>query len=348
MRSNNNQLVSIQYLRGVAALMVVMHHARNPVDWLFNPLVGYEAFAWGVDIFFVISGFIMFFVARGENHADFLGRRVIRVVPLYWLATISFLALNTNFHIWWIGMDGFSCVAQSLLFIPHYNLHKPDYIYPYLIAGWTLNYEMLFYLIFFIGLMARRPLLVPTITILFLFFIGLVFNPEWVVLKAYTDPVLLEFLCGVWVAWAYAKWGVGRTTPLVIVFGFITLFAFPFLGAGKLNIVGQIISSALIVSGALFLGGRVPNSKILSLLGDSSYSIYLTHSFISLPMSSVIWRKLPLEGWAQLVGWIVFVLVVSSVIGIAVHWYIEKPAIRLLRSKWENFINNWRINKAAG
>lgn len=347
MGSSNNQLLSIQYLRAIAALMVVIHHARNPKEWLFNPLDGYSAFAWGVDIFFVISGFIMYVAARNENHVDFLGRRVIRVVPLYWFATLALLALNTNFHIWWVGVDGLTHVAQSLFFIPHYNLAKPDHIWPYLIPGWTLNYEMLFYLIFFIGLLAKRPLFLTTFTILSLFVIGLVFNPEQVVLKAYTKPILLEFLCGVWIAWAYTKGLFNRTTPLIMIIGFTLLFVLPFLNAGELTIFGRIIASSLIVSGALFLVRHLPDFKLLHLLGDASYSIYLTHTFISLRYSYKLWPHVPLEGWMQFIGWIISVLVVSSVVGILVHLYIEKPALKLARSKWEFFMKNRREKKAA-
>lgn len=343
MGTNKSQLVSIQYLRAIAALMVVIHHARNPTEWLFNPLDGYNAFAWGVDIFFVISGFIMFVAARKENHVDFLGRRLIRVVPLYWLATFALLALKTNLHIWWVGLDGFAHVAQSVFFIPHYDLGNPGQIWPYLIPGWTLNYEILFYLIFFIGLLIKRPLFVPTLVILLLFSVGLVFNPEQVVLKAYTNPILLEFLCGVWIAWAYTKGVFNKTAPLVIVIGFAALFLLPFVNAGELTIAGRIFASALVISGALLLGEHLPHSKLMHLLGDASYSIYLTHTFISLRFSSKIWQKVPLEGWMQFSGWILLVLIASSIVGIVVHLYIEKPILRLLRSKWEVILKPGRL-----
>ncbi len=343
MRSNINQLISIQYLRAIATLMVVLHHARNPQKWLFNPLEGYGAFAWGVDIFFVISGFIMFVAARNENHVDFLGRRIIRVAPLYWLATLAFLALNTHFHIWRIGVEGFTHVAQSLFFIPHYNLDHPDQIWPYLIPGWTLNYEMLFYLIFFVGLLVRHPLIVTTTTILALFVMGLAFNPDQVVLKAYTKPILLEFLCGVWIAWAYTKGFFNRTAPVVIVIGFAMLFVLPFFNAGELTIVGRIIASSLVITGALLLGGYLPNFKLLNLLGDASYSIYLTHTAISLGVASRLWQHVPIEGWTQFVGWVIVALVFSSIVGVLVHLYVEKPALRWLRGKWERFLSNKRL-----
>jgi len=197
MNDNRGQLISIQYSRALAALMVVLHHARNPENWLSNPLEGYSAFAWGADIFFVISGFIMYVAARNENHVDFLGRRIIRVVPLYWGATFALLAINTHYHIWLIDSGDFSHLINSLFFIPHYSPYHPDRVWPYLIQGWTLDYEMLFYLIFFFGLMIQRTLIVSNIAILSLFCLGILIEPQSAILKAYTKPILLEFLLGV-------------------------------------------------------------------------------------------------------------------------------------------------------
>ena len=191
MNANREQLISIQYLRALAALMVVLHHAITQNDWLYNPIEGYYAFAWGADIFFVISGFIMYVAARNENHADFLGRRIIRVVPLYWGATFALLAINTHFHIWGINSGDFSHLIKSLFFIPDYSPYHPDMLWPYLIQGWTLNYEMLFYLIFFFGLMVKRTLIVSNIAILSLFCLGILIEPQDAILKAYTKPILL-------------------------------------------------------------------------------------------------------------------------------------------------------------
>lgn len=347
MGTNKNQLISIQYLRAIAALMVVLHHARNPREWLFNPLEGSNAFACGVDIFFVISGFIMYVAARNENHVDFLGRRVIRVVPLYWIATFSFLAIQTKFHIWLVDLDKLIQVVQSLLFIPHYHPNSTEHIWPYLIPGWTLNYEMLFYFIFFIGLLLNRPLLVSSLAICSLFSIGIFLNPEAAALKAYTRPILLEFLCGLWIAWAYTKGVFNGFVPLVIIVGFVILLSLPLIDTGQFAIAIRILASSMIIAGALLLGNQIQHFKLLNLLGDASYSIYLTHTVISLGVSRRIWRQVPIDGWAQFVGWIMLALVVSSIVGVFVHLYIEKPVLRWLRSKWEDFLSKRCSNNTS-
>ena len=76
---DRQSFASVQYLRAVAALLVVLHHARSPKPWLFNPLEDFMGGTTGVDIFFVISGFIMFTAARSEQVGTFVWRRLVRV-----------------------------------------------------------------------------------------------------------------------------------------------------------------------------------------------------------------------------------------------------------------------------
>ena len=348
MATDRRQLISIQYLRAVAALMVVLYHATTTRDWLFDPLEGYVAFAWGVHIFFVISGFIMYVAARKENHIHFLGRRIIRILPLYWLATLALLAVNTGFHVWLINSAEFFHLIESLFFIPHSNPDIPGHVWPYLVPGWTLDYEMLFYLIFFLGLLVKRPLAVTTFVIFLFFFIGEFFNPETVMLKTYTKPVLLEFLCGMWIAHAYTKGLFKKNIPLIIIIGFSVLFLLPLLGVGKPPVAGIILASSMIVAGALSSGRMASRFKILHLLGDASYSIYLTHTFISLSLAALIWRPVPVDGWIQFGGWVILTLVLSSLVGIIVYLYCERPMIKWLRLRWEIISIHRRADKTNG
>ena len=118
-RSSKRQYDAIQYLRALAALFVVFHHSRNPEPWLFNPIPQLDVGQSGVDIFFVISGFIMYSAARAEAPWEFIVRRAVRIVPMYWLATFFLVILNVvhdNFHRWDIKH-----VFYSIFFIPHYK-----------------------------------------------------------------------------------------------------------------------------------------------------------------------------------------------------------------------------------
>lgn len=330
-RYKMNQLVTIQYLRAVAALMVVIHHARNPAVWLFNPLENYDAFSYGVDVFFVISGFIMFVAARDEACYDFLKKRVIRVAPLYWIATVLFVVISTRLNPWPILFENFGHIMKSLLFIPHFSPSVPEKIWPYLIPGWTLNYEMFFYLIFFCGLVVKKPIVVTNFVIGMLFLMGCLMHFEGAFFATYTDPIMLEFLAGIWIGYLHTRFKLSGWFGFSIIFGFLGLFLLPIIGNGYA--VERLLYSSFIVLGAVSVCNISPYNNILNILGNASYSIYLTHGVISLGVSSRLWRLMPVEGWLQFLGWIFFSLFISAAVGVLFHIYIEKPLLDWLLSK---------------
>lgn len=330
-RYEMNQLVTIQYLRAVAALMVVIHHARNPAVWLFNPLESYDAFSYGVDVFFVISGFIMFVAARDEAYYDFLRKRVIRVAPLYWVATILFVVISTRFNPWHAIFEDFGRIVKSLLFIPHFNPNAPDKIWPYLIPGWTLNYEMFFYLIFFCGLVVKKPVFVTNLVIGILFVMGCVVHFDGPLFVTYTDPIMLEFLAGIWIGYLHTRFKLSGWFGFSLILGFFGLFLLPFISNGYA--IERLLCSFFVVLGAVSICGIAPYCKVFNILGNASYSIYLTHAVISLGISSRLWRLMPVEGWLQFLGWIIFSLFTSSIIGVLFHIYVEKPLLDWLLSK---------------
>ncbi|MEG8039988.1 acyltransferase [Sphingomonas sp. LR60] len=157
------QFDNIQYLRAVAALMVVFHHARNPLAGGFNPLLGYTIGEAGVDIFFVISGFIMLTIGVKEQVGTFISRRLVRIYPLYWIACFLtlFVLIASKKENLFVGH-----VIKSFLLIPYYNPIHGGEIWPILVPGWTLSYELFFYGIFAIGLVAKKPLIVPLFLLL--------------------------------------------------------------------------------------------------------------------------------------------------------------------------------------
>jgi exopolysaccharide production protein ExoZ len=318
------KLQSIQYLRAVAALMVVIHHARNPRPGLFDPLAGYNALQTGVDIFFVISGFIMFTAARDERPLDFLRRRVVRVAPLYWLATLitlPFVMANHGLH-----LDGSLLVrlAKSFLFIPSFSPEHPGEVWPVLVVGWTLNYEMFFYAVFALGLARCLPLVVAPI-LLSLVALGLIFpstNPLW---TSYTSPQLLEFLAGVGLAAARERLEV-RGLWLLIPVGFAGLLAHPAGFAGGL-VCGA--AAVMIVAGAasLDLRGAAPDLPWLRLLGDASYSIYL-FQVVAIGVTAAVVMRLPIGGEARF-GFLILGCTTASVgLGLLTHVCLERPLLR--------------------
>jgi exopolysaccharide production protein ExoZ len=307
------KLLTIQYLRAVAALAVVVYHATARAGW---PIVVGAA---GVDVFFVISGFIMWTVTeRPTTPGGFLSHRLIRIVPLYWLAT--FVAALTS-H------PDLIRLTAALLFIPW---RAPDgHVWPVLVQGWTLQYEMFFYLLFAAGLALPRrgQLMALSIALIGLSLASLVLHGDNPLARTYTDPILLEFLAGVWLS---ALWRSGRLPiaagPLLLALG---VAGFAAAGIARLDPQGWIrlvvwgLPAWLMVAGALALEKQAPKSRTGLALGDGSYSIYLFHTLVV----GAVWR-LPLG--AALVP---AAILASAVSGVLLFRFLEAPLTRRLRGK---------------
>jgi exopolysaccharide production protein ExoZ len=159
----------LQALRAIAAWLVVADHALLDVtrSELRSPAthIAWASGNMGVYVFFTISGFIMVHICwddfgRRGAAANFLRRRITRIVPLYWLATIAALAFHkvSATH---GAHAGWSELVRSLLFMPY---RDEDHGWtPILPQGWTLNYEMMFYAIFAVALAFRRQVGLPAI-----------------------------------------------------------------------------------------------------------------------------------------------------------------------------------------
>lgn len=311
-------IVWIQYLRGVAALMVVLYHARNEVPWLYNPMAGVHFGAAGVDIFFVISGFIMFTAAPDEPILQFYIRRIIRIVPLYWFAT-AIMATNDLAD----GNLTLSALVKSLLFIPYANPTANGAVWPILVPGWTLNYEMFFYFLFGLSLLTRKPAWVLTMAICGLVGLGAAGWSYGAIGQTYTSALLLEFLAGVWLGVAYARFDFRALAPLLPV-GLAILVGSDWLAWPKLFEV--MIPATAIVAGALGLEARGwgRTNRLWLRIGDASYSIYIFHTIIIAAILR-LYQHLPITGIAQFAGLLIVTMIASVGSGLVIHKVIEKP-----------------------
>lgn len=320
-------LVSIQVLRAVACLMVLVHHARNPRPGMFDPMVGWN-FTTGVDIFFVISGFIMYAAARHEAPAEFMRRRAIRIAPLYWIATLTWVA--------WLAfrdlpMPDAAHLWLSLGLVPHASPGHPNTVWPVLVPGWTLTFEMGFYALFAVGLAVRRVVAVTTAAIVALVAAGFILEPSDTVLRAFTGPILLAFLGGVLIAWAHARRAAlfAHAWPLLIAGAAgLLVHATPWIDLPKAAVVA---ASAAVVAGALAFEPhlRARRWRVMEALGDASYAIYLFHTLV---LAIVMWlgRSLPLEGWPQFLTLMALGVSLSTLAGVAVHRWLERPMLKVL------------------
>ncbi|MGI9434862.1 MAG: acyltransferase family protein, partial [Geminicoccaceae bacterium] len=192
--------LSIQYLRALAAMAVIWCHTYVQL----GEMTGSTTESWfngrsGVDLFFVVSGFIIWLTTydRRIGPIEFWRLRMIRIVPLYWLATFAFVILLFSAPSLFdrLHLD-FGHVVRSLMFIPHFDPFQPDLIYPLLEVGWTLNFEMFFYAVFGLCLVFRPAGRILAIGMVFavLLVIGALLNLEHAVFITYSDPLLLEFI----------------------------------------------------------------------------------------------------------------------------------------------------------
>lgn len=327
-----HDLVSIQYLRAVAAIAVLIFHAADRMGWRFG--VG----AAGVDIFFVISGFIMWVIGsrRSPTPATFLLRRAERIVPLYWLVTLALAGT------WLVAPRLFPHlqptprhVVLSLLFVPHAD--PSGLIAPLVEPGWTLTYEVFFYIVFAATLAApsRWRLAVLTGALASLTALGAVIGSTNPIMQTYTHPLLLEFLAGVWIGQAWSR-GVGLpwwTCMLMLASGVVALGAadLALLDVERWRTVLWGGPAVLIVGGALGLErlGRWPHWRIPKLLGDASYSIYLVHG---LAIAAALRIAPAVLGNARAP---IFVALVAAGLfgGVVCYLAVERPLTRALQRR---------------
>jgi exopolysaccharide production protein ExoZ len=324
-RRRMNRLYGVQYLRAVAALGVVVFHAMERTGGHFA--IG----AAGVDIFFVISGFIMWVLAetRHPTPSAFLRERVERIAPLYWAATAVMVAGGLAGLFPNMRLTAFHVLA-SFAFIPHQSPSDGG-LWPVLVQGWTLNYEMFFYVLFaaLLSLSSGRRLAAMLLLFAGLVGLGLIFEPQNAVLKTYTSPLLLEFLIGsfigrLWLAGRVPSPKVGWLLIGIAAAGFAFVWT-TYIGFNA-YVLGPLAGMLLMGVLALEKGGIVRRIGSAAYLGDASYSIYLWHTMAI----SVVAKFAVLAGLPTPVA--VSLAIGSGVaIGLACHECLEKPVTAFLK-----------------
>jgi exopolysaccharide production protein ExoZ len=321
--------------------MVVVVHCNVQLEDIFN-IKGALPFGWasGVDIFFVISGFVMTvssqsLISLPHGMSIFLKRRVERIVPLYWIATtlkIVLVTISPGIAINAIGSSWH--IISSYLFLPTLNAAVP---HPVLSAGWTLNYEMLFYLLFAIALGMGWPLLrvlVPALGVISA--VAFIAHGRGPILLNSYDPIVLEFLGGVLLARAV----LAKKIPSVLVSSMMGVIGLTLLIMNQrgdqslLRVFVWGLPALAVVTGAVGLeerfGRRIP--RWLLDIGDASFAIYICHGFV-LPLSGFLARRMRVGGAAE-VFFVVFLgLVVATTFGVAINRVVERPIMRYLRGR---------------
>ena len=316
------ELQSIQALRAIAATTVILVHI---------PYIGKGAF--GVDIFFVISGFIMCYISA-ENSDDFLLKRVFRIVPLYWLGTMGvfFLALAAP-HLLTGTRASAGHLVKSLFLIPY--IREDGRVYPMLFLGWTLEYEMFFYLIFGVALalFKKWAALASSLVLLLIVAAGTVFQASATIPRFYSNPLMIEFVLGMGLFWLWKKYrAVLAKLPAgaaiaIVVAGYVYLF-FSKMGYDYRPLV-QGLPALVIVICSLSLEGAMRFPIWILAIGDASYSLYLFHPYVVQLLDKKVHSLAVLTPVSALMG--IIGVLACFLVALVSFRLIEKPSNRALR-----------------
>jgi exopolysaccharide production protein ExoZ len=339
------KVLGLQLLRAVAAMMVAYSHLMervvlrgfvDPAAWWLNIAVG----RFGVCVFFAISGFVMIHANGAQFGADgyrtklgvFFKRRLARIYPLYVVATLAYMAF-----VWATKHEAYPAIAlvKSLLFIPYLNnLHLYQPVYG---LGWSLNYEVFFYCVVGAALVLpmRQAVCTICLVIVALVLLGLPLEPDQVRYHGadlawyFTRPVMLYFVAGV-LARAIPPQGFERgiANPVAIAVALVAMGLAYWTGASEWIAAPFMFVLIRAVSHHVTYDGLwPPGERAVEFLGDSSYSLYLTHSFV-LGGITIGVARLVHAPVAAMLACLALGLVATVATAALAYLYIERPLVR--------------------
>jgi exopolysaccharide production protein ExoZ len=329
-------LTSLNYLWGLAALMVLVFHS---ISKMCDQSCGNAGFGnFGVDIFFVIIGFVMWSgtVDRDVTMWEFFTRRFFRIAPLYYVITLltALVALaapdvlkSTTFDL--------RHLVDSLLFLPSVHPVLGE-TFPIVIPGWALNFEIFFYMIFasFLVLPTTMRVIAIVGTLVGIVALGAVFQPAELYMKFYSSAIILNFSYGVLIAVLIGTPGSSFVRVSVLAAAIIASIGF---ATGILllpNLNSQLylgVMAALIVWIACEIDSRakVPSIGFLTWIGHASYSIYLLQ-MATIGICAAVWNRvgLPVEP-SMIVPFALAVILLTLICSYFTYRFIEVPMQKL-------------------
>jgi len=335
--TGTGKLTAIEAGRGMAATAVVLCHAARHLDKIYGVPILISFFQWGhagVDLFFVISGFIILYVhyddiGRPERLGHYLGRRLSRIMPTYWVA----LALTVLLHLG--GGHGFPSLfhfAWSMTLLPSHD-------WPLLGIAWTLQYEIVFYGVFCLLILNR----IAGSSLLLLWVVWIVLTKFWsgaggALPHSLYGTYNLEFFFGMAVAYLLKNRAI--FAPRLILAAGIALFSVAALAESTQIMDGFADSSrlvygpaaALIVLGAAEAGRRnlITVPMVLQTLGRASYSIYL-FQFVFIGLLWKLWLTAGLDGKMPHTASLPLLAIAGVAGGIVMSQMVEYPLMKLVR-----------------
>jgi exopolysaccharide production protein ExoZ len=344
--SQSKQLNNLQALRAIAAIMIVLFHFMNSGvfrdSWAAIVIELYQYLTLGVDVFFVLSGFIITLSVykskeRAFKRRRFIISRIIRIYPVYW---VFFLLLVIFFSLPGVSGDlgGSDYLFKSFFLLPVFD--ESLMFYPLLFVGWSLTFELYFYFIF--SLVYSKSLRFMIITLLFclivFYQIGdfVSYEPLKYLLQS---NLILEFVAGVlvfslyqskyWLFVVKSKWFVTLVLGAVVIVAFVIY--------DKSDIQLRLACSATILMLFLLFDRITLNSKTLVIIGNASYTLYLSHATIQMVCSG-LWKRgflMPPAGFEILA--VIVATILCIIFAVYFYKYIEKPMTGYLNEAYISF-----------
>lgn len=348
-----NKIKTIHYLRGIAALLVVCFHIREYINGVYaQQNLGDLLFlsgASGVDLFFIISGFIIAMSTdkKHETTRTFIIKRIFRIYPVFIVSLMIFISINNVFPLNEI-------IRSALLLHKNYGASAPFYDYNILYPAWTLTYEIYFYLVFVISLaiykrhavvIASLMLAAPVLFFQF-YFNGAIsiaadtnINVDMPFLgpliKLMASPMMFEFIYGMVLYKIYNQMVKYKNVNITIISVFLTgtyvcmFFSGYRFGYGPVNF--GLWALILLVGCLLYERfNSVADYKVLNTLGDYSYSMYLSHAFI-ISFFQKNSDMIPIYSMGNGVTKMAFTILCVVLVSYLLYNFVEKPGIILGR-----------------
>lgn len=308
----------IEAMRFFAAFLVVLHHA---------PLINLKYGNYGVDLFFIISGFVMMYSTE-LSARNFFAKRVIRILPIYWAATLALFAIALAERSLLKSTDAnVTHLVKSLFFIP-FDKNGTGH-FPVLSVGWSLNLEMYFYLVFGLSMKLSRKYR-DAITACVIATVYLISNTLLLdyPLKAYGEPMVFEFVLGL-LAYRLLTWDRGQHVAALLtgIALLVPAFLYADLALERLLPIGLPIFIVFMCIVFAMKQREIP--QVLVVLGGSSYALYLVHLYILAIVSAIIGHIV--SNPAVLMVGSLAASLISVIASVLIFQVFEKPVTRWLR-----------------
>lgn len=326
----------LQALRFLAAFLVVVYHATSIASEQMHNISVWVKGGYGIDLFFVLSGFVIVWssvqlLGTRDGWRIFAERRLVRVVPMYWIATVlkAIAVLAAGSMVVHVRLNIVTLLG-SLLFIPCRNLD--GLFMPILGVGWTLNYEMFFYAIFGLALFFKIDVFRLSGIVFFLLAVGSYFRqPSWPWPSFYLSSLVLEFFFGMLIARAcIAEKHLPQKIAIPLLLAGLVLLLTPTPLDKLPPVIPEGIPAAAVILSVASLEKyfqRIP--RVIVFLSEASYSIYLFHLLAAqLPIVAMVKMHLNYPFIAVALS-----IAISLFVGSFMHQFVERPITNWFRDR---------------